>query len=107
MNGSNIISAIHHIKLSKEFFNDFIREAAGSKGEQHFKKYIGKLDWILLDIITIPALPQIVRDSMRKEFNSDVFSVTAINEKIPLLNAEHREQVEDLIEKLLNKEKCL
>ena len=106
MKGSNIISATHHVRLAKEFFNDFTRENPNTKGAELFKRYILKLDWILTDMKSTPALPQIVRDAMRHEFNSDVFSFPAVSEKIALLKPEHREAVEELIDELLKKEKC-
>jgi hypothetical protein len=43
MNGSNIISAIHHLKMAQEYYEDFIREYPDSAGSRLFKSYVNKI----------------------------------------------------------------
>lgn len=101
MQGSNIISAIHHLKLSKEFMQDFSREHPGSKGAKLFEGYTKKIDWILQDVLTTPGLSG-VKDAIRVEINSDAFSFPVITEKIALLNPGQRGAIEEVIENLLS-----
>lgn len=102
MKGASIISAIHHLKLSAEYMADFEREHAGSKGEQLFRNYRKKVEWIPNDIITHPALPETVRTGIKNEWNSDVFALMAINEKLHLLSPEQREAIELVIDRCLS-----
>jgi len=99
---SNVISAVHHLKMSEEFFNDFIRENPESKGERLFKSYILKLKWITTDLQTYPYFTQDIRDSIKNEIESDVFAIPAINEKVALLNPEQREMIEQTIDAMLS-----
>jgi hypothetical protein len=90
---SNIISAIHHLRIAKEYFQDLQREMKGGYGQIIGKKYENKIDWIYNDFITIPQFPDAVRQGVRNEWNSDVFTVPAIAEKISLLPPEKREMI--------------
>jgi Fe-S cluster biosynthesis and repair protein YggX len=101
---SNVISAIHHLKMSEEFFNDFIRENPESKGERLFKSYISKMRWIVNDLQTYPYFDQDTRDTIKSESESDVFAIPAINEKVALLNPEQREMIEQTIDAMLSGE---
>ena len=68
--------------------------------------YLGKkrAEWIVKDLITLPVLPQTVRDGIKAEWQSDVFTVDAISEKTALLNPEQRENIETLIDYMLKGE---
>jgi hypothetical protein len=101
MKGSNIISAIHSLKMAQEHFADFKREHPSSEGARLFNNYAKKIDWILLDFLTHPYLGDEVREGVKKEINSDVFAVPAITEKVSLLNPAQREMIESLIDAAL------
>lgn len=98
---ASIISAIHHLKLAAEYMADFEREHAGSKGANLFKIYRKKVEWIPADLITHPSLPEVVRAGIKGEWNSDVFALMAINEKLHLLSPEQREAIELVIDRCL------
>jgi len=98
---SSIVQAIQHIKLSREFMSDFIREAPNTRGAVVFSGYHTKLQWILRDILTYPHFPDDVRLGIKHEIESDAFAVEAIHDKIPLLNPEQREMLEGLVEDML------
>ena len=98
---SSVIQSIQHIKISDEFMSDFIRTAPNTRGAVIFKDYSRRLKWILKDIITYPYFGDEVREGIKKEIESDAFSVDAIFDKISLLNPEQREMIEDLIESVL------
>ena len=98
---SNIISAIQSLKASKEYFDDFIREHKDSNGARMFKEFTKRIDWMANQLITHPFLPESVRVGIRKEWNSDVFAVPAITEKIAMLTPEQRNAVECVIEECL------
>ena len=102
MKSANIVSAIQHLKLAQEYFEDFIREHNGSKGAKLFENYIRKIKWIHTDMITHPLLPETVRQGIKQEVNSDVLAIPAINEKIALLNPGQREAIEAAIDQILD-----
>lgn len=101
---SNIISAIHHLRMSKEHWQDLQREMPNSLGEKLGKKYEAKIDWIYTDFISCHLFPSAVRDGCRKEWNSDVFAVPAIVDKVALLAPDKRELVESIIDAMLSGE---
>ena len=104
MKGSNIVSGIHSLKMAQEFFLDFTREFPDSSGSKLFDKYNKRIDWILNDLITHTSLPEDVREGIKEELKSDVFTVPAILEKVSLLRPEQRETIETLIDAALNGE---
>ena len=99
---SNIISSIHNLRQAKEHFYNFQLEYPNTKGAALFSGYEKRIDWIYKDLVTHPLLTQEVRDGVRKEWESDVFSVPAINEKVALLNPEQREAIEEIIDQMLS-----
>lgn len=99
--GANIISAVHCLAQAKAHFESFCREHPATKGERLFSGYGKKIEWIYKDIQTIPVLPDTVRQGIKAEWESDVFSVPAIAEKSALLNPEQREMVELMIDAML------
>ena len=101
---SNIISGIHCLAQAFEHFDSFRMEHPGSAGEKVFKIYNNKIEWIAADLISHPFLPQEVRDGIRKEWESDVFIVPAIAEKVALLNPNQREMIESLVDAMLSGE---
>jgi hypothetical protein len=101
MKGSNIISAIHHLKLSQEHYEDFVREYPDSAGSRLFKSYVNKIQWISTDILTHPSISEEVKVGIKKELSSDVFAVSAITEKAALLSPSQREMIEDTIDAML------
>ena len=108
MKGSaNIVSAIQSIKQAYEHFESFQREHPNTKGATLFGGYAKRLDWIFNDLVSNPLLTDEVRRGVRKEWESDVFSVPAINEKVALLNPEQREAVEAIIDSMLNGEEIV
>jgi len=104
MKGSNIVSAIHHLKMAQEYFEDFIREFPTSHGSRLFHIYVKKINWIYLDFISHPQITDSIRDGVKKEIESDVFAVPAITEKVALLNPEQREMIELIIDGMINGE---
>lgn len=104
---ANIVSGIHHLLMAREHFESFRRDHQQSKGDILFKGYTQRITWILTDLKTHPHLPEPVREGIKKEIESDVFAVPAINEKISLLKPEHREQLETIIDRLINGEELI
>ena len=98
---SNVILSIQSLRMAEEFMQDFIREFPNSRGAHIFKGYSKRINWILTDIVTYPFFGDEVRDGMRKEMSSDVLTVPAIYEKIPLLNPEQRDALESVIDSVL------
>jgi hypothetical protein len=104
MQGSNIVSAIHNLKMAQEHFEDFIREFPTSQGSRLFATYVKKIDWIYFDFISHPQMTEAIREGVKKEIQSDVFAVPAITEKVALLNPEQREMIELTIDAMLSGE---
>ena len=99
---SNIISSIHNLRQAKEHFYNFQLEHPNTKGAILFSGYERRLDWIYKDLITHPLLTDEVREGVKQEWESDVFSVPAINEKVALLNPQQREAIEEIIDQMLS-----
>ncbi len=98
---SSVISFIHHLRFAKAYAEDAKRQQSSVTGNNFWSKYIGKIDWIKTDFITYPEFTDVVRKGVQDEWNSDVFTVTAINEKVPLLNPIQREQLEAVLDMIL------
>jgi hypothetical protein len=87
--------------MSKDFFQDCIRQHPGTKGANLFSIYTNRIEWIFKDVITTPALPAVVVQGIKKEWASDAFTVPALHEKIAVLTPEQREAIENIIDKVL------
>lgn len=101
---SNIVLGLHYLRMAKECFADLQRENRDSILENIGKKYEGKVDWIYTDFISCRHFTPEIRNGCRKEWESDVFAVPAIAEKIALLQPEFRELLESVIDAKLNGE---
>lgn len=101
---NNFVGAIHYMKISIEFMNDFCRQYPGSKGAKVMDQYLKRLNWILMDIKTSIDFPQIVRDGLKTEIESDVLLFPEIVNKIHLLAPDKREFIETIVDQLLNDE---
>lgn len=101
---ASIVTALNKLNQSKAFFEDFLRETKGGIGEIKAKVYIKKIEWILLDFKTITCFTDAIRESVKKEIESDSFQSDALHEKCLLLEPEKRELIENLIDALLKGE---
>lgn len=102
--GSNIVSGVHCLKQAHDHFTSFQLDHQGSKGAALAKGYNQRIAWIVRDLLTHPFLTQPVRDGIKAEWNSDVWAVPAIAEKVALLSPDQRDNVERLVDALLNGE---
>jgi hypothetical protein len=98
---SNIISAIHHIKIARLYFENLAVEMKNGFGEKLGNKYIEKIDWIYSNFITHPKFTDEVRTGIRNEWSSDVLAIPEIMDKIGLLKPEQREMIEALADAML------
>ncbi len=104
MKGSNIIQAFQHLRMSKEYLQDFQREFQGTKGSVLFSKYEKKIDWIYNDLITTPEFTPDIVKGIKEEWNCDMFALPAIHDKISLLKPHQRNTLEDLLDLILKGE---
>lgn len=95
------VEVIHHLKIAKEFLESFIREKPGTVGERMARQYVAKINWMYNDLITFPNFPDIVRQGIREEWESDPFLSMAINEKLAILNPAQRTAIENIIDEVL------
>jgi hypothetical protein len=101
---SSAISSIQHLRIAKEYMDDFVRANKKSIGGGIFNDYIRRIDWILKDIITYPYFSEQTREALREEYSSDPLTTSALFEKIPLLSPEQKEVIEILVDGYLNGE---
>jgi hypothetical protein len=94
------MSTIQHIKLAIEFAQD-VQRAGYTKAGKTFKNYEKHLQWILKDFKTNPLFPDEVRQGIDKELNSDMFALEGLREKIPLIPADYRCDLEEAIDAIL------
>ena len=97
---SNIISAFHHLRIAREYWEDLKREMPSTDAEKLANRYIKKIDWCYEDFITIPAFPKEVREGVRAEWNSDALAIPEIMNKISLLDPTKRDLVESIVDAL-------
>jgi hypothetical protein len=107
MSNSNISSAIQHLKLAQDCFEDFTREHKGSKGAALFAGYIKRIKWIHEDLMLSPHLPQGVREGIKQEIKADMWTIHAIQEKLSLVPPKDREAIEQLIDLVLGGESII
>ena len=101
-----LVNTIIQLKVADYYMASFIADTrAQSLGVRMFKKYREKIGWVLQDILTTEALPQVLRDEIRREMNSDVLVMPALLEKISLLNDQSRVALEGIVDSILNGEK--
>lgn len=98
---SSIVSAFQNLKLSKDYFEDYLRERPGTRLAIIIKGYLKKIDWLYTDAITNPGISEVGREGIKREFKTDPFAVPAINEKIALLPPERREEVEKYVDGII------
>lgn len=104
MRGSSAITMIHHLRMAKEYCEDFIREHPNTRGAFKFVEYSRRFDWVLKDIVTYPHFRDEVRAGIKVELESDPFSYQSLVEKFALLGPQHRENLEEIVDMLLNNE---
>ena len=95
------VEVIHHLKIAKEFLESFIRDKPGTVGERMARQYVAKINWMYNDLITFPNFPDIVRQGIREEWESDPFLSMAITEKLAILNPAQRTAIENIIDEVL------
>lgn len=101
---SSLSAGLHHLKIAGEYYQDFIRSNPGSYGARLFKKYIEKIDWIVMDILSNPIFPEDIRNGMREDLNNDVLAISSLEDKIHDLTPELRELAEEMLDIMLSGE---
>lgn len=97
----SLAKALHHINNAREYFTDVKREChSGIKSQ--FSNYIQKCDFII-DSVTCKLTPE-NKIILKKEL-ADSFLIESINDKLMLMDEAQRNEVENLIEKILKKDK--
>lgn len=104
---SNVVSTIQHLKLAYEYMEDFERQNPNTLGQRLFKRYRNNVERMVMDFYTNPSFTEEIREGVKKEWNSDVFALPAIMDKVSLLNPEQREALEFVIDQLLKGEQLI
>lgn len=97
---SSIMSTIQHIRLAIEYAQD-VQRSGLSRAAKTFTQYEHRLQWILRDFKTNPLFPDEVRQGIDKELKSDMFALEGLREKIPLIPADYRCDLEEAIDAIL------
>ena len=106
MNGaSQLIDFVRHLKCAYEYMHGFTRDRPGTNAERLGKLYAGKIEWIFKDLISNPLFPEQIRFGLRKEWESDSFTIDAVVEKIALLLPDQRESIETILDCIIKGEK--
>lgn len=104
---NSMVAFIQHLKIADEYLKDYIRANPESLGEKIFSDYSRRINFILKDMLTNTKFPDIVRDGLRKEINSDVLAIPEIENKISLLSPEKRELIESVLDAMLSGEEII
>lgn len=97
---SSIMSTIQHIRLAIEYSQD-VQRSGLSRAAKTFAQYEQRLQWILRDFATNPLFPEDVRKGLQSEYKSDIFALEGLKEKLPLIPAQHRADIEELVDAIL------
>jgi len=98
---SEILKAIHSLRRAKDNLDVFCLGKVTPHVKKQFKNYSSKIEWIINDIKCHPQCSQEIRDAINEEWQSDVFTVDAINEKVLKLSPSERESIETIIDCVL------
>lgn len=102
--GRQILYSIQNLKMAQEQFDDYCRQYPKTRGADLFSMYSKKIDWIFRDIVTHPFFTRETIDMIKNELKGDPYLVSAIIEKIELLNEGQREIIEDVIDAYISGE---
>jgi len=101
---ADFVAGIQNLRRAYDYWQSFIRDRPGTRGDKLFSQYCKKMEWIVQDLASNPLFPDIVRDNIRKEWNADQFTHPAIVDKIALLSPEQRIIIESVIDTILKGE---
>jgi len=103
---TSIVSAVHHLRIAKEYFDDFIREHQGSTGARLFKNYSEKLSFVYRDLAAQPAFIDApdISEGIRREWHSDVLGIVELYAMISHVTPEARTALVEVIEHILKGE---
>jgi ribosomal protein S8 len=97
----SLAKALHHINNAREYFTDVKRDChSGIKNQ--FSNYIQKCDFII-DSVTCKLTAE--NKAILKKELADSFLIEGINDKLMLMNELQRNEVENLIEQILKRDK--
>ena len=102
-----LANGLMHLRIAQLYFSSFANDNPGTRGARLFGNYSDKLEWIIKDLQNNPFLPELVRDGIKKDMQSDVLVIPALVEKIALLTEENRLAMETLVEELIKGEKLI
>lgn len=89
---------LSHLKISLYYAESFRNECKPeAQGRRLMADYIRKIDWILKDVITNPHFPPDAIEEIKKEIESDVLSIPAINDKLNMMDDERRAHAEKVL----------
>jgi hypothetical protein len=101
---SEVIKFLHHLQRGKLNLEVFLIGCKNDRAKRKFSQYINKIDWIIKDLKTEPGITRELSDAIDLEFNSDVFLIDAVNEKLLLLTPYERDILENILDEIIKGE---
>lgn len=98
---SEILKFLHNTQRAKLNLEVFLLGDVNDRARRKFAQYVNKLDWLITDLKTEPAVSKDLRDAIDLEFNSDVYCVDAILEKTLMLTPDERDILEKIIDSVI------
>ena len=101
---SEIVKFIHHLQRAKLSLEVFLLGTFNDGAKRKFSQYVKKIDWIITDLKTEPGVDRTLSDAIDLEFNSDVFLLDAVSEKMLLLTPNERDILENIVDEIIKGE---
>jgi len=101
---SEILKAIHSIRRAKDNFDVFCLGAVTKDVKKQFLGYSNRLEWIINDIKCHPQCSNEIRNAINEEWQSDVYTIDAIQEKVLKLTPQERDSIETILDCILSGE---
>ena len=100
-----IVSGFQDLRRAAIKFGVAAIELNTSKSKYIFNMYQQRCLWIVNDFVTNPIWPNVLRDTMRRDFASDELTTESITAKLDLLPPERREELDVLVDKWISEYK--
>lgn len=100
---TSILQAIHHLNQAKLNYHSFINEHHSQlPAVKLFNQHLNKIVWIEKSLVTDPFMPDVLREAVKKEIESDVLLIDDVKQKIALVKPEIREVIDQIIDYAIN-----
>lgn len=99
-----ILKFIHNLNKAKLNLEVFLLGDVNDRAKRKFSQYVKKIDFIITDLKTEPAVSQELREAIDLEYKSDAYCVEAIMEKVLMLTPDERDILENIVDAVIKGE---